>query len=432
MVICVQADGLGPEFLLENVRPELQRLRDACKATASAEQVALECNASQERLQALLGNSPERTAEKNARTETRQRFLDCADLGPDRQGLLRVFHELNDAIGQFSQSSKAAKTADLRPRHLRVPLCADPSRSSNQALLLWTAFLRCALPQGSPLLMLSRNGVDWLDAVIGEPVSDAFFCLQASPKALPLATAIPYEVSPELKPRLQQLETKFLGHTAPPIAPGSSAPHMEAASVPKTDSPAAAAPLPPTGSTADPSPQPPRSGPRYGLFFSSAVLAVILGVGAYVFMLRQRQEAARMSAAPTQSMTNTPRAAPLAVQATEASATKLVDNKERSDKSREVITAGKKALEQKNYTQATQRFSNALTLVPDDPEARELLGKAQQEELQARLESERESRFAQAIASAKEALDANRFEAAQTELQKAISFKPNDPRVVAN
>src|SRR6266850_5364014 len=152
MVVCVQADGLSPEFLLENVRPELQRLRDACKATASAEQVATECNTAQARLQALLGDASERSIEKNSRTEARQRFLDCPDLGPDRQGLVRILHELNNAMGQSGHSSKAAKSADLRPRHLRVPLCADPSRSSNQALLLWTAFLRCALPQGSPLL----------------------------------------------------------------------------------------------------------------------------------------------------------------------------------------------------------------------------------------------------------------------------------------
>src|SRR6266487_787112 len=43
MVLCVQGDSLSPEFLVEKVAPELQRLRDACKATTSADQVKNEC-----------------------------------------------------------------------------------------------------------------------------------------------------------------------------------------------------------------------------------------------------------------------------------------------------------------------------------------------------------------------------------------------------
>src|SRR4051812_12483224 len=264
MIVCVQGDGLSPEFLLERVRPELQRLRDACKATALAEMVTTECNTAQARLEALLGEATDRSVEKSSRSETRQRFLDCPDLGPDRQGLLRILHELNNAIGQSSHSSKAAKSSDLRPRHLRVPLCADPSRSNNQAMVLWASLLRCALPQGASLLVLSRNGVDWLDAVIGEPASDDFFCLQASPKALPLATAIPYEVSPELKPRLQELETKFLGNTAPAIAPDPLPSAVESGSAPKATQPDATGPTFETRAASG-SVQPPRSGHNYVL-----------------------------------------------------------------------------------------------------------------------------------------------------------------------
>jgi tetratricopeptide (TPR) repeat protein len=426
MIVCVQSDGSSSEFLLESVRPELQRLRDACKATSLAEQVATECNTSQARLEALLSEATNRSVEKSARSETRQRFLDCADLGPDRQGLLRILHELNNAVGQSRHSSKAAKSSDLRPRHLRVPLCADPSRSNNQAMVLWTSLLRCALPQGASLLILSRNGVDWLDVVIGEPASDDFFCLQASPKALPLATAIPYEVSPELKPRLQELETKFLGNTAPAIAPDPLPSAVESGSAPKATQPDATGPTFETRAASG-SVQPPRSGHNYVLFFGGAALIAIIGLGAYLFMLRQQQgpklAAAQLSAKPTSA---SPQPTESAVPVLKAG-----DTQERTLRFRDSLTAGKNALAQKNYSLAVQSLTNALALVPEDPEARDLFRKAQEEEQQARAESEKESAFAQALAAAKQALEAKQIEKAQTHLQKALAFKPNDPRAVA-
>ena len=55
----------------------------------------------------------------------------------------------------------------------------------------------------------------WLDLLVGEPVSDDFFCLQASLKALPLTSEIPYDIAPELQANLNVLETKFVGAPAP-------------------------------------------------------------------------------------------------------------------------------------------------------------------------------------------------------------------------
>src|SRR5439155_601315 len=162
---------------VEKVAPELQRLREACKATTSADQVKNECVSAQARLDALLVDATGATVDRSTRTDMRQQFLNCADLGPNRQGLLRVLHELNNA-----PHGTTGKGADVRARQLRVPLCND---SPNQALLLWRAFLRCALPENLPLLLISRGSVDWIDVVIGEPLSDDLFCLQASAKALP-------------------------------------------------------------------------------------------------------------------------------------------------------------------------------------------------------------------------------------------------------
>src|SRR5206468_2138490 len=43
MVVCLDSEGFTPELLLAKSLPELDRLRNACQATTSAEQVTAEC-----------------------------------------------------------------------------------------------------------------------------------------------------------------------------------------------------------------------------------------------------------------------------------------------------------------------------------------------------------------------------------------------------
>lgn len=212
MVFCVESEGFSPELILTKVMPELERLRDATKATASADQVTAECRMAQDRVRDALRNAATATSQAMISAESRRRFVEHGSLGPDRVGLLRILHELGSAgnIGGKSQT-------DSRPRHVRLPLAADSVR---HAFLLWAELLRGATAASSPLLLISRYGTDWLDAIVGEPTSDDFFCLQAMPKALPLASQIPYDLPPELKPRLQQLEEKFLGGRSPTM-PGT-------------------------------------------------------------------------------------------------------------------------------------------------------------------------------------------------------------------
>ena len=207
LVLCLDADGISPERILTRAMPELERLLSACQATSSAEQVSAECRMAQERLRDAFLRGAAPVAPAIALThETRRRFVEHRALGPDRVGLLRILHELGSAGNPAGGSQ-----GDSRPRHVRLPLAAD---SRDHALLLWAGFLQGAIPAGSPLLFISRNGTDWIDAIVGEPTSDDFFCLQATLNALPLASQIPYEVAPELKTRLQQLEAVFLGPDA--------------------------------------------------------------------------------------------------------------------------------------------------------------------------------------------------------------------------
>ena len=205
MVLCVDGEGVTPGFALAKVLPELERLRAACVAASSAEQVTAECAKAQEALRTGVAEAALSLIPVSLSTEACRQFLEHPDLGPERIGLLRALHEIG-AAGEHG-TRRNAPGANVLSRHLRVPAAADSPR---QSLLLWAWFLRCALPASVPLLLISRGGMGWIDAIIGEATSADLFCLQASTQALPLVSHVPYELTPELKPRLQEIETRFL------------------------------------------------------------------------------------------------------------------------------------------------------------------------------------------------------------------------------
>jgi hypothetical protein len=229
MVLCIDGEAVAPGFMLTHLLPGLERLREACKATTSADQVTKDCRAAQEQLRAILSSADPRLAEAALPVEARRRFLERPELGPDRLGFLRALHELGTG-------------PSVRSRHLRLPLASD---SRAESLALWGAFFRCAVSDTSPLVLISRAGVNWIDVIIGEPTSDDFFCLQASNKAMPLATEIPYELAPDSKQRMQGLEARFLD-VEPPRAAVVPAPS------PKAQVPSAPAAHPSPGAATPP------------------------------------------------------------------------------------------------------------------------------------------------------------------------------------
>jgi hypothetical protein len=208
MVLCVDGEGVSVDLVLGKAWAELERLRGICLTAATAEQVIAECHASQVRLREP-GAPAESITGMPVSVEARRRFLEHPDFGPERLGLLRVLHELqmasaNDAGKRGSQTAEKA----VRSCHLRVPAAGNSSIAS---LALWSAFFQAAAPKGAPILLISRKTTNWLDVVVGEPASVDFFCLGASLKALPLTTEIPYELSPELKSRLEKVTSRLLG-----------------------------------------------------------------------------------------------------------------------------------------------------------------------------------------------------------------------------
>ncbi|HSU55281.1 MAG TPA: hypothetical protein VLT36_14585, partial [Candidatus Dormibacteraeota bacterium] len=253
MVLCIDGEAVGAGLMVGALRLGLDKLRDSCKAATTADKVMQDCKVAQGQLRALLNDPAAKSSDSPPPAEVKRKFLEHPELGPNRLGLLRVLHELSSVPG-LALRGKAAFTsasaaASVGSRHLRLPLAAN---SRSQALLLWMAFLKSGLSDSTSTLLLARRGVPWIDLIVGQPVSEDFFCLQASEKALPLTTEIPYEVSTELTGVLAAIELEFL--QSPPAiaaeAPATSKPRPAPAGTPvpaPTPIPAEAAQAAPTG-----------------------------------------------------------------------------------------------------------------------------------------------------------------------------------------
>ena len=249
MVLCVDGEGVSPVLLLNRVRPGLEALREACKAATSAEQVTSNWRVAQEQLRMLFaGSAPPPDSEPPG--ESPRRFLEHADLGPNRLGLLRVLHELSGNFGLAGDTRAGARGAAAPSLHLRVPLAAD---SQNSALLLWAEFLHCAISADISLVLMARGQADWLDVVVGEPKADDFFFLQASQKGFPLVTQIPYQLAPNALTRLREVEYRFTGEEPTTLQVAAKAatpaPPPLTKAPPPIPSPATAVPPPAAPST---------------------------------------------------------------------------------------------------------------------------------------------------------------------------------------
>ena len=353
MVVCVDGEAVTAGFLTVKAKADLEGLREACKASTSSTQVTAEWDAAQKRLRARLRDPAHPSTGPWPSIEARRRFLERREFGPERLGLLRVLHELTSAAGPSAagHGSRPATIVGGRSHHFRAPLGCE---SGNEAFLLWTAFLECILSRTVPLWLIARGGVNWLDVLIGEPASDYFFCLQASPKALPLATEIPYELSPDLKARLQELEAKFL--------------FMDTSKTARSETSLGRRAAVPSGRTASEAGKTgyPRRKEKRGVFIGVGAL-LLIAAAASVWWFSGSHSSISDSEPGAQNPTNDPQRQLILA---------------RSAQEKKYQSALKEALaafDGKDYARAIAQANAALGIKPNDPAATQLRDEAQRQ-----------------------------------------------------
>jgi tetratricopeptide (TPR) repeat protein len=362
----------------------------------TALEVEAACQDSQGRLRgALLGTPGGREDVDPLPLELRRSFVESRQFDENKLGLLRILHELEDVNALPAKGRAGASPG--HSRHLRVPSIGS---NPGEILRLWLEFLRPAIPRNTPLMLILRNGVDWLDVVVGEPSGQEFFCLQASTQALPLSTLIPYELKPELSTKLQNLTAAFLG--APPaVSGGSQAPP------PMTT---------PSGAT-------PQARPAKRSWLK---LPVILAVGAGVLLLsslwflRKSEGPATRSGGASEVAVTT-----AAVTRTNiASQTPVVPASQQ--KFDQLLQQADAALQAGQYQVAADAAKAALAIQTDNARASTIQKEAEAKLADLAKAQQQQYDYQAAIQQSRVAFDGKEYSNALAQAQSALAQKPGD------
>ena len=224
IIYAAELRGIGVAQAVDAVLPQLQRLEERCRAAQSRTIIRAELSAAQDAVRAALSAGAD-----GASVNAVDALIDCAALGPQRQGLHRVLYQIADEAPGYLRSA-AARSGGVEPTiHLRVPACADSARDG---VYRWSVLLRGLLSGNVPLLVFMHAQQTYLDVVIGPAMAEKMYFLMSSAETL--TTEVPYPLDVDFAARAQ----KWLADARPTESPSRPAMSRRAAIRPP--------PLPPT------------------------------------------------------------------------------------------------------------------------------------------------------------------------------------------
>jgi hypothetical protein len=193
MLVCAQCRRLPVDWLLREVLPRLEDVEQRCSAAGSADDVVSILDVTRRELRLQAEDVPDSAPVTEAGGPALARLAEHLPEGEQR--IHRVFYEIQRQMGGYLPDSfRPGAAAEGRPpARMRVPRCTE---SPEEALRLWTDFMRTQLHPDAPLLLQPLD-YDWLDVIAGAPTADELFCLAVGQDELPLATDIPFMLDDE-------------------------------------------------------------------------------------------------------------------------------------------------------------------------------------------------------------------------------------------
>jgi len=204
MVVCAHCAGVSLAWALDHVLPRLEQIEQACATTQSADDVRSILNQHRADLRAVAAGQTTDLTPPTLDTSFIARFAARPEFGPQQEGWMRILYALQSQCGAFARGKFNPKSpaSTSRPQHIRVPRAAD---SISKAIVQWSGFFLTQVDPQTPLLLAVPLEEQWLDVTLGEPTSQELFPLRATPKAMPLASEVPYTLSAEFRERARQL-----------------------------------------------------------------------------------------------------------------------------------------------------------------------------------------------------------------------------------
>jgi formylglycine-generating enzyme required for sulfatase activity len=190
MVVCLHFIGVTLGWAIKQALPVLAELEAAFVQTNSADDVRALLNRKRAALREALVSAQVQGEYAPVSPEALNNIIQNGG-GANREGFLRVLYQGQSQLAALAPGkfNARAQTTGLRAQQIRVPASgANPE----QTLLFWTRFFLTQVDPSVPLLFTLPLEANWLDATAGEPESHEFFCLRASPKAVPLVSEVPY------------------------------------------------------------------------------------------------------------------------------------------------------------------------------------------------------------------------------------------------
>lgn len=214
MVVAAHLVGVPIGWALSVAIPRIEALRKECQETREATVVATAVSRAR---QDLAGRLTESVAVTDA-SGAFLRLVEAPQFSPDSEGLFRVLYQIETGATPYKPGRFSKRDGVPRPFEIRLPRVGT---SPAEEFLGWSRLFRTLLDAEAPVLLMAPASAGWLDAIVGEPGPEQWFCLRANTSKVPAATDIPYNLSAEFRARARQALVN-LGQTAESPAPSPS------------------------------------------------------------------------------------------------------------------------------------------------------------------------------------------------------------------
>jgi len=193
MIVCAQCVGISLALTLRDVLPVIEQVEQLCKATNSADEVRVILSRAQADVDKLLDGVNVEQREISQSSSIVARLIKAMQ----EEDVLRILYHIRTQMrGYLRGASSTKQLADLRACHLRSSVAG---MSAEDKLLAWCQFLYSEIERDAPILLLLPLGADWLDAIVGCPSKEEFYCLRATPKAMAITSDVPYGISDQFR-----------------------------------------------------------------------------------------------------------------------------------------------------------------------------------------------------------------------------------------
>lgn len=214
MVVAAHLVGVPVSWALSVAMPRLETLRKECQETNDATVVAAAVARAR---QELAGRVTDGAAMVDA-SGAFLRLVEAPQFSPDSEGLLRVLYQIETGATPYKPGRFSKRDGEPRPFEIRLPrVGASPA----EEFLGWSRLFRTLLDADAPVLLMAPVAAPWLDAVVGEPGPEQWFCLRANTAKVPAATEIPYNMNAEFRARARQALENLARAPASPAPPQS-------------------------------------------------------------------------------------------------------------------------------------------------------------------------------------------------------------------